>query len=94
MKKKKKYKSFGHFVLEDTEVVMPFLMTLSLWSGLIIISLLILLMIRLRFWPFVALFIFMDFLAIKKLYRHYKLGGSKYWKGKSANEMVWNKEGK
>lgn len=89
--KKRKYDSFGDFILNDKKEVMPFLLKFSSWSGVIILILASLITYLRGLYPLTVIFGLLGIFGIRKLFRHYKCGGFKMYKGHSANEMIWKK---
>lgn len=92
-RKKRKYTSFHDFILNDTEFVMPFLFTLSIWFSVIIFSITTALS-WIYDWDtfFKVLMIVMLIFSFRRMYKYFRYGGWKNIKGLSSNEVVWNKK--
>ena len=89
--KKKKFSSFGDFILNDKEIVMPFLITTSIVFSIIIFSLMVFLSFYYDFDMFFkVLFCLMLGASFWRLYKHIKFGGWRTLKGLTANDIVWN----
>ena len=92
---RRKHNSFSEFILNDDEIVMKLLLTIAKWVGPIILSWLGAIMIIFGSGAVRNFGIFFAVLGIigwYKLYKFYKLGGSKNLVGLTASNMVWNKE--
>jgi hypothetical protein len=89
-KNKEKYDSFGEFILNDNKKVMPFLITLSIWGGFVIISLIFIGTMYSDVLVLKILFGLTWLASLRKCYQFIKFKGSKAYKGMTANNMVFN----
>ena len=95
MRKKKnreKYSSFSEFILNDDKVVMPLLLNISMWFGVVMFMMLSYIMFKVGV-PFLGvIFLFFVFFGLKKIYKTYKVGGVKNMDNMTASNLVWNKK--
>jgi len=96
MKKKKnkeKYSTFSEFILNDDEIVMPLLLTISKWFGVIIFSYLsFVLLTSNTMKPLGVIFGMMTCFGWYSMIKFYRMGGTKRIKGLTAAQTIWNKE--
>lgn len=87
-----KYNSFSDYVLNDEEQVLPLLINMSRWVGMVLMILLTILFVVYDNTFFVILFGILTLLSVHGLIKYYLLGGKKALPHLSAGQAVWGKD--
>lgn len=88
---KKKFDTFGDFVMKDDKVVMKTLIVTSMWAGNISFSLIVLTMYFLKVWELFIILGLISLFGWYKVYQFYQMGGTKAMPAMTAEQTVWRR---